>query len=178
MLRKQSLNIVAGVMLLVCPGCGNDDVILAPVSGSVSYKGKPVSKAMVTFSRVGVPRIGTGITDDGGSFVLTTVNTNDGAPVGDCAVTISKLPEAATGGASKEIKPEDYQNLMAEKMKGGKTSSAAFKSSGKTDALLPIATSSIDSALPTKYSDAHSSGLRRTVVGGGSKNIFKFELAD
>lgn len=170
-MQSSARALVAVVTLgLLSLGCGDGSGIkCAPVSGIITYNDKPVSGALVIFSREGVPRVGSGMTDAEGNFRLTTVNTDDGAPIGDCIVTISKTTVSAE---AKQMGPEGYAKMMGEKF-GGKSSSD-FKTKGEKITGLPITVGG--SELPAKFADPQKSGLRRTVVDGS--NSFKIDLKD
>ncbi len=87
-----------GVLLaLGCSACGGgeDQKPVFPVSGQVFVKKQPAVGALVVFTPVrdadsklwpkGYPR---GTVQKDGSFRLTTYKTDDGAPVGEYAVTV------------------------------------------------------------------------------------------
>jgi len=139
---------VAVVAVLL--GCGEPAGETAPVSGVVTYKGAPVEGATVAFH----PRMGqmaTGKTDASGKFTLSTYNPSDGAPPGQCTVTISKksVTGATTGSSSME--------------------EAAAKSGQPT----PTETN----ALPEIYANPATTPLKET-VSKDKKNEFTFELTD
>ena len=139
-------------------GCGgsSDRPATHPVSGSVIFNGKPVVGATVTFQASGAPRTATGLTDDQGSFQLSTFDTNDGAIEGEHKIAIAK---AAPAGASDKMEtPEDYLGAMQNQ--GKSTAPPGANAEG---------------ALPEKYSKTDTSGLSRTVVAG-EENIFNFDL--
>jgi len=78
--RRIAALFAAGVFAI---GCGASGPATAPVSGTVTYKGKPLPNAHVSF----VPsdassRAASGLTDSSGRFTLGTFSTNDGAIVG------------------------------------------------------------------------------------------------
>lgn len=110
-------------------GCGGSShgVALAPVTGTVTYKGAPVGGATVTFTPAaqGV-RSGSGTTDDNGKFKLSTFANGDGAPVGKCNVAISKFeppppPPPGKGDAYLESMP-DGKSLVPKKYTSAMTS--------------------------------------------------------
>jgi len=69
--------------------CGSTGPGMAPVSGKVTYQGKPVPKGSVTFaSTTPGGRNATGQLDAEGNYKLQTENPGDGALVGDYLVTI------------------------------------------------------------------------------------------
>lgn len=132
-----------------------------PVSGSVKYKGQPVDHALVSFATEKSPRTAVGMTDAKGEFKLTTINTNDGAIVGDHVITIVKAPPPGAM-QSKMESPQDYTKFMQQQ--GGKNTKPPGPGAG-------------DNSIPGKYGNPTSSGLKRTVVAGES-NVFNFDLTD
>ncbi len=82
---------LAGLMVLVLvTGCSKSDhPVVFPVKGVVTYKGQPVSGAMVTFfPKTGRPAGGT--TGADGKFELSTFAPGDGAMPGPHQVAIAK----------------------------------------------------------------------------------------
>jgi hypothetical protein len=72
-------------------GCGESDrrVSRARVFGQVTYLGKPVARAMVTFrpTKPGL-QAAQSLTDEQGRYRLGTYEKDDGAPIGSCVVAI------------------------------------------------------------------------------------------
>jgi hypothetical protein len=79
------------VMALACAACGNS-ANLYPVSGTVTYQGKPAAGATVFFQRQGVDLMNEdvimGIVEADGSFTLVSGALGKGAPPGDYDVLI------------------------------------------------------------------------------------------
>lgn len=76
------------IMLLVA-GCGQPRPPTVRVTGTVTYRGSPVSAADINF----IPRDGrpaSGRTDNQGQFTLTTFVPGDGVLLGEHIVTIGK----------------------------------------------------------------------------------------
>jgi hypothetical protein len=70
-------------------GCGGSGPRTIPVSGTVTYKGKPVANANVSFAPEDPSGlIATGVTDSSGHFKLGTLAAEDGAIVGKYRVTV------------------------------------------------------------------------------------------
>lgn len=93
MFRKQITLLVAmGLAAGVACGCsgGIKRPPLGKVKGTITYKGEPVSGAVVNFIMDGAPRVATGTTDSSGNFTLSSYNTDDGAVIGTHKVTIAK----------------------------------------------------------------------------------------
>ncbi len=151
--------IAMGVITLAGCSRGNGFPPPVPVSGSVSYQGKPVDGASITFlAGDGGGRSASGTTDSQGAFQLTTFSTSDGALPGDYTVTIAKM-ESKIGGDMDASNPDaDYNQMMA---------AAGSNNLAKLQKAI----------LPEKYADATKSGLKRSVVDGQA-NEFAFELGD
>lgn len=137
-------------------GCGGTDrPQMAPVTGRVTYQGKPVAGADVSFMSPASPRVAAGRTNSEGQYKLSTFNTGDGAVLGEHVVTISKAaPTTGAGTMSADNPGADYDKAMKE----------AAKAKPK-----------VDSELPAKYADPKESGLTRSVIAGDI-NSFNFDL--
>jgi hypothetical protein len=75
--------------LLLAAGCGSGRPKCIAVSGIVTYRGKPVETAIVTFFPKNT-RPATGWTDAQGRFTLRTFSTGDGVVLGDHIVCVTK----------------------------------------------------------------------------------------
>ena len=93
-------------------GCGSSEpkaLSTAPVKGTVTYKGKPLTKGSITFEPDGSGREAHGEIQPDGSFVLTTYKKDDGAVIGTHRVAIvnamPKVPVkyASASGSKIEI---------------------------------------------------------------------------
>ncbi len=133
-------------------GCGGEDGArpTAPVTVSVTYKGKPVVGATVQFISVENPQPATGTTDEAGNCKLSTYKTYDGAIIGSNVITIAKT-EVDTKNV-KQVRPEDADLV-------GVTPPPNLKN-----------------LIPRKYSAPGTSGLKEEVKNGS--NNFTFELKD
>lgn len=85
---------LARLVLMACVAlaplaCGPTGPGMAPVSGKVTYQGKPVPKGSITFASTAPEgRNATGQLDANGSYTLQTENPRDGALLGEYNVTI------------------------------------------------------------------------------------------
>ena len=134
-------------------GCGSDNGHrrpTAPVTVTVTYKGKPVDGALVQFISVSDPQPSVGKTDGSGNCSLVTYEPNDGAIIGTNSVTITK--NSMDTKNAKHVNPEDADLV-------GVTPPPILKS-----------------LIPKKYSSPTTSGLQADVVKG--KNTFTFDLVD
>jgi hypothetical protein len=108
------------LVLLASIGCGSN-AKLVPVSGTVTYKGKPVANADVTFAPEDGGRVATGHTDASGKFSLTTLALNDGASVGNHRVSVTAR------GPDRPPKPgETSSGMPGEMMPGEPTIPAKY----------------------------------------------------
>src|SRR3954464_3770610 len=90
---------VVGLCFLLA-GCGggpSDKPKVAPVSGKVTQKGKPLTTGDVLFTPSGGPdgaagQVATGQIGPDGTYRLTTFNTGDGAVLGTHKVTVTARP--------------------------------------------------------------------------------------
>ncbi|AWM39309.1 hypothetical protein GobsT_23870 [Gemmata obscuriglobus] len=130
-------------------GCGGPKgVPVAKVRGTVTYRGKPVAKASVSFipeTPGTVPALAT--TDENGAYSLSTYGTGDGAPVGPCRVAISLT------GPSPPL-PEHLAKAEA--------AAETLRMPGK-----PL--------IPKAYFSPETSRLKADVVAG-KNNVFDFDL--
>ncbi len=120
------------------------------VTGTVTYKGKPVNGAALAF----VPEKGrpaAGKTDALGKFTLATFKPGDGAVAGTHKVTIAPAPASDDEPPPMPGMP-GYEQWQKEQEKK-------------------------QSALPAKYADPSQSKLNAKVEPGG-KNEFSFDLTD
>jgi hypothetical protein len=121
-----------------------------PVTVTVTYKGSPVEKAVVTFAdQSDNPANANGITDAQGKAKLKTYVDGDGAAIGSHKVIITKME--AVGGQNVDVEDPKY------------------------DPNAPPST--VKSHLPAKYSSQATSGLTAEVKEGGPGE-FTFDLVD
>ncbi len=99
---------LAAVLAGACWGCGpagsGRPPDLIPVKGTVSYKGKPLTKGTIKFEPDGYGRPARGQLQADGSFVLTTAKDGDGVVPGEHRVTITSLEK----GLSKDRSLNKY----------------------------------------------------------------------
>jgi hypothetical protein len=89
---RRSLAVLAASGVLVIASCGGDDDFglgrRFPVSGSVTYNGKPLEKGQINFLPDDSKGVGaTGLIENG-SYVMSTVSDKDGARAGKYKVTV------------------------------------------------------------------------------------------
>ncbi|WDI41619.1 hypothetical protein [Bremerella sp. P1] len=109
-------NILGSVALLAfVTGCfgGNGYPKTAPVKGVITYKGKPLADANVSFIPSG-GRPASGTTNSNGEFELTTFVQGDGALPGEHHVLVQKFTQPASDELYAEVKtaiPKKYSEI-------------------------------------------------------------------
>ena len=126
------------LLAVVAAGCGGvEGPQLAPASGTVTYNGKPLEGANVSFMPSSGP-VAYGATDAKGEFTLSTGG-EPGAMVGSGTVLISAYQELDTPKKEEELTAEDLrkmsQSRIPEKYGRPETSglSATIPPEGKKD---------------------------------------------
>ncbi len=151
MFAKQCVVGVSLCFLLTgCSADNGDRRPTAPVTVTVTYKGKPVEAAIVQFVSVANPQPSVGTTDASGNCSLYTYEPNDGAIIGSNSVMITK--NSMDTKNAKHVNPEDADLV-------GVTPPPILKS-----------------LIPKKYSSPTTSGILADVVKG--KNAFTYDLVD
>ena len=107
---------------LLTTGCGDGAPPIGLVTGKVTYKGKPVSAATISF----MPSNGRpswGITDAEGNYKLHWDEDHDGAEVDHHRITIAFVPgspgEEAALATGKAVIPADRKEIIANCIKKG-----------------------------------------------------------
>jgi len=161
---------------LLTSGCSapNPSAECIPVSLTVTYKGKPIEGAQVTFSAVGEgARSCQGTTDESGRATIGTFSTDDGAMPGAYTVAVSKaknLTGTGMGDASK------IDRDAAAGLKGG----PSFQDPAANYLKHMNAKGELkeqEQSLPPKYADPATSGIKFTIEGPNA-NDFSVELKD
>ena len=146
-------------MILVA-GCGGGTSAppapVFPVSGVVTYKGKPLSGADITFTSDTANRSAFGRTDDEGRYRLTTFSSNDGAVEGKQSVIIAKYAATAPAVPEPAVESEEYIP-------------PGYGPEEKKEETKP--------EIPEKYGSPETSGLI-AVVNAPGPNEINFELTD
>ena len=137
MFRSHFASTILLLLAAAILGCGGGSKT-SSVTGRVTYKGKPVPKANVSFTPVeGATRAATGLTDDNGNFTLGTFSTSDGALPGKYRIAISAY------GPDRAPKPGEGSGMPGEKVPG-------------------------DPIIPPKFFAPDSSGLTHEVKRGSN----------
>ncbi len=160
-IRRPYLALLCAIGFTPCAGCDSKHPATSPVVGKVSWRGKPVENATVTFSRgskdIAKGEVAIGTTDAEGNFSLMThfagQESANGAVPGDYEVTVSKQvpPPGVTA--------EQYRAMVEAANKIGE--SGAMVPAGKRPPLLV-------ELFPAHYSAAGKSRLKAAVPSAGS----------
>jgi len=143
--------------LLVVIGCGDDGLGKRyPVSGTVTYQGKPVESGTVTFFATGKDAETRGATGSikGGSYSMSTIGGEDGVFPGDYQVSI----------AARKV---DMSEAKANQDKTG----GSFRQDDVAKAY-----KASESLIPKKYESTEKSGLKAKVEA--RSNTIDFPLGD
>jgi hypothetical protein len=146
-----SRSFVCCLVLLSLEGCGSEDNgVLVPVVGTLTYNDKPLTKGEINFipEKGGGARGAHGTINEDGRYTLSSYGVDDGAHPGKYKVTILSRGEDLPVPAKKK------KQMMEEDMQG----------SGKL-------------LIPAKYANPTQSGLTADVVVG-TANEFNFSLKD
>jgi hypothetical protein len=143
-------------------GCYSSSLQVQNISGTITYQGKPVSDAVITFVALSPSNQGaSGISDSNGSYILATPGAKkDGAMIGEYHVFISKKIPADTAG--NPIKEEPV--IIPE----GRPETEAQNENENLHLL--------KSLIPEKYADSSKPILKVNIIKG--KNICNFQLED
>jgi hypothetical protein len=154
MVRDRIAAIFAGTALMVLLGCGDDTGLAKryPVTGTVTYKGEPVKKGIITFTPDQTDgRSATGTIEDG-TLTLTTMADRDGALPGSYKVSIT-------------AREADFTQVVAN-AKGGPAKQKDVALANKEAKYL----------IPAKYGSIQTSGLAAKVEERA--NRFQYELTE
>lgn len=159
------IHVVLVGVAVTCLGCGGNAGLegLVKVSGTVTYQGRPVEGATVSFRPVDGTRAASGRTDSYGRFYLTSLHPGDGAFPGAYKVSISKVEDT---DPAHQVTAEEFASMVA----GGKAPPR-----GPTRPNQSKATGGLVYHVPEKYLDADQSNLTAEVTANG-ENEFVFDL--
>lgn len=175
---KRSL-LAAMLIAVAAAGCGKkrSGIVAYPVTGTVTYNGKAVAGANISYTTTNpdAPRAGA-TTDSEGKFSLTTyVSPTEilkGAPPGDYQVVIVKAaePEKPSGATDQDMATatNDQRSDMLLKQWASQQERTHDPKQQKAKP---------KPAIPERYGKAETSGLKQTVVSGTNDPV-EFKLTD
>jgi len=152
-------NLLWIAIAVLVAGCGGSDgrtgsEPVYPVSGVITYKGKPVAYADVTFFNAEKNRSAFGKTNEKGEYKLTTFSNNDGAVEGEHKVAVLKYEQPSATTPAADVNSQAYvPPAMGE----------------STEPKPP------KSDLPEKYGNQETSGLTATVKAEAA-NVVNLDL--
>ncbi len=145
-----------GLAIATIVGCsGGDELKLVPAGGTLTYNGKPLAGASVTFTPTKGP-VATATTGMDGKFTLST-NAKPGAAVGDYRVAVIAVAASAKT-ESVDLTPKEGAPQGVNPYEAGLQNQAK-------------------SLIPEKYNNHEMSSLAFTVKAQG-ENQFAVELKD
>ena len=103
--------LLAGCLAVGTAGCGSNAPELAPATGNVIYKGEPVLFGSVQFQPITGGQFARGDIQPDGSFVLSTAELGEGAPVGLNRVRITSF-ESQNPRAKGTFQPADNEPIV------------------------------------------------------------------
>ncbi len=115
---------------------------VVPVSGTLSYQGRPLEYFQVTLQPDGGQRTAVGVTDAAGKFTLGTNKAGDGAPPGPCKISVNFVGPPVEDTAGLEPGIEDPSKLPKPPVK-----------------------------LPAKFGNPETSGLVLDIPAGGVSDL-------
>jgi hypothetical protein len=95
--------------LMALSGCGGSNIV--PVSGTVTYKGKPVANVQITFTPE-EGRQSVGMTDSQGRFTLDYDRDTKGATVGKHKVAVMLPPGGGGGRPGQQDASADIKEVL------------------------------------------------------------------
>jgi hypothetical protein len=142
----------AALLYIALPGCGKKLPPTGQVSGTVTFKGKPLPEGVVAFVNTEEGRRGEGSIKDGQYTVLN-------APVGPCGVeVVVNIAPVATG------RSVNMEKRMRQKFEQARERGADIPADAAIDA--PNTKKSEAVPIPLKYANVKVSGLSYTVEKG------------
>ncbi|MBQ9875177.1 MAG: carboxypeptidase regulatory-like domain-containing protein [Thermoguttaceae bacterium] len=175
-MKIESIALLCSATLFVASGigCGAKGIPgLVTVEGTVLYEGAPLPWASVAFAPdpegVGAGttvRVSTGMTDENGKFSLNAMG-RKGALPGDYVVMVEKFIPNAPDAV------ETWEKRRASGDWSEKRPSNGYVEDEPSEEGVDVSKPTFDvvSAIPLRYSDKDSSGLKATVPAKGIKDL-------
>lgn len=165
-----TVSVICGILVSSFLGCSTDDKIPKfPVSGSVTYKGKPLEGAIVSFTPTTAGRPASAVTDSNGKYALSTESNGDGALADIYKVTIAKYDRQPPAQLPTPQEPRDATKDMLDITD---EYPAAYDEMDAVEKSAVIA----KNLLPPKFSNPRTSTLVAEVKSTNDKNEFNFDL--
>jgi hypothetical protein len=168
--RPLALLAASGAMLVIS-ACGEDTDYglgrMHPVSGTVTYNGRPLEKGQINFYSDDPKGVGAMGIIENGSYALSTVGVRDGARAGKYKVGViaKEDPEAQARAAFEKAKAKSKISMA--NVPEGVNIPAEFRSQAHREA---------KSLIPVGYGDHRTTTLKADVKEG--PNTLDFALSD
>jgi len=169
MIRKTVLSLWAAIPVVVAVvGCGDSGGLPRryPVSGTVTYNGKPLERGNINFAPDDAKGRAAGGTISNGRYSLTTQDPDDGALPGKYRVSVV-AKETDTSKVDLKLKPGG--GTLSEQEKNAMAAAYPQKFAAKAAAVAK-------NLIPAKYSSPETSGLTYEVKE--QSNTADFPLTD
>ncbi len=118
---------VALMSALAATGCGSSGPTMGRVSGTVTYRGKPLEKGTVTFISTDGERPNAIGSIAAGSYTLQTAETGDGAVVGEYKIAVSDINPEAYNTELPGVPAKVPKSAIPKKYLNADTSGLTFK---------------------------------------------------
>ncbi len=160
MIRSWVLVVLVGCFGIL-PGCSSSKptnrLPVFKVTGTITYKSKPVANADVTFYCEAKDKSAFGRTDAAGTFKLTTYGASDGAVAGKHVVTVAKVEAQTDSAPVADINSTSYEPPKA------------------NQSTQPVAPKNL---IPLRYISVKTSDLTVVVNEDNSNTGIELELKD
>ena len=163
--------VLTASVILVITSCGGTDDGLGrrfPVSGTVTYNGKPLEKGSISFIPDDPKGVGASGAIENGSYAMSTGGNSDGARSGKYKVTITAKEDSSAKAKA------DFEKARAALPKGSGTENLGYI----PRQFLTKAGAEAKSLIPAGYGDVRTTTLTAEVKEQSNTIHFKFSDAD
>ena len=161
--------VLTASVILVITSCGGTDDGLGrrfPVSGKVTYNGKPLAKGSISFVPDDPKGVGASGAIENGSYAMSTGGNSDGARSGKYKVTITAKEDSSAKAKA------DFEKARAALPKGSGTENLGFV----PRQFVTKAEAEAKSLIPAGYGDVRTTTLTAEVKE--QSNTIDFKLSD
>ncbi|MFQ5731012.1 MAG: hypothetical protein ACE5KM_03550 [Planctomycetaceae bacterium] len=168
MLRTFLTACVPVVLWVGISGCSSSkDTPLAPFTGQVTYKGRPVANATITIQPEN-GSLGFAQTDTEGKFVAKT-GAKDGVAVGQCTITVEAFIGGGGGGGAE---PTIDEGSAAQNPNAGDDMRKRMMNERTKKGAAP------KSLIPAKYGKLATTPLKGIEIPASGKTDYEIKLTD
>jgi len=169
LLTRGVFAVLTASVILVITSCGGTDDGLGrrfPVSGTVTYNGKPLEKGSISFIPDDPKGVGASGAIENGSYTMSTGGNSDGARAGKYKVTITAKEDSSAKAKA------DFEKARAALPKGSGTENLGYI----PRQFLTKAGAEAKSLIPAGYGDVRTTTLTAEVKE--QSNTIHFKLSD